>query len=166
MRSCLQVWRKAATTQSTVCAPYTVLITNREKNINELSRVWFILYLQNSIGTIKLLPHCHTLASFPGLPFYLPFAIHGSGLPLLCIIVNANKNGGGLGTRLVILYIYLSFVVSLLSLSYLWTNTCPLLCKSNFSVVINELWPTEKLSSLSVELAGLKVAMKLCTCML
>ena len=39
----------------------------------------------------------------------------------------------------------------------------------NFSVVINDLWPTEKLSSLqmwSVELAELEVAMKLCTCLL
>ena len=37
----------------------------------------FTLHLQNSLGTIKLLPHCHTLAAFPGLP-------------LLHIIVNAN----------------------------------------------------------------------------
>ena len=80
---------------------------------------------------IKLLPHCHTLALLPGLPhFYLPFAftaIHGGGLPLLYIIVNANgsqKHVGRPGNEAShSLSVLLCF--SILS-SYSWTDTCPL----------------------------------------
>ena len=143
----------------------------------------FTLYLENRIGTIKLLPHCHTLASFPGLPrFYLLFAftiIHESGLPLLCIVVNANrsKKQGRPGNELYISKLFICALLFLYSLSpiYSRTDTCPLTtnvfdyASQNFSLVINDLWPTEKLNSLQiwlVELAGLEVAMKLCTFLL
>ena len=62
----------------------------------------------------------HTLASFPGLPPFLPLTftvIHGSGLPLLYIIVNANgtQKQGGLGTRLVYIHAFLFVLVYSLS---------------------------------------------------
>ena len=109
-----------------------LFITNGKRISMNLAECAFTLYLQNSIGTIKLLSHCHTLASFLGLPhFYHPIAstvIHRSGLPLLYIIVNANgsQKQKGLGTRLVTLYPCFFICASLFSLSYSWTDTCPL----------------------------------------
>ena len=146
---------------------------------------WTYVYV-----TIKLLAHCHTLALFPQsqtsptttttttTTTTFTFRLHsqcihnGSGLPLLCVIVNANERQkwGRLRTRLVTLYIqalYLCFVVSLFSLSCSWTNTWASM-QVNICVVINCLWLNE-LTSLkiwSVELAGLEVVMKLCTCLL
>ena len=41
------------------------------------------------------------VASFPGLPrFRSSVCILERALPLPCIVLNANENGGGLGTRL------------------------------------------------------------------
>ena len=130
----------------TACVPCTVLITNGKRISMNWADCAFTLYLQNSIGTIKLLPHCHTLASFPGLPhFYLSFAftiIHRSGLPIVCIIVNANRsqNDGGLGMRVVTLYIqpFIFVLCCFPILSFLFMDTCHLtknvlwLCKSKF----------------------------------
>ena len=106
----------------------------------------FLCALAYVYVTIKLLAHCHTLALFPQsqtsptttttttTTTTFTFRLHsqcihnGSGLPLLCVIVNANERQkwGRLRTRLVTLYIqalYLCFVVSLFSLSCSWTNT-------------------------------------------
>ena len=71
----------------TACVPCTVLITNGKRKSTEQTCVLHCTYQ-------TVAPLSHSIALFPGLPcFYLLFAFtikHGSGLPLLCIIVNAN----------------------------------------------------------------------------
>ena len=107
-------------------------------------------------------------------PFLPSIRIHSNTRKWSSTPVNANgsQKQGGLGTRLVTLYPCFFICASLFSLSYSWTDTCPLtknVLDYASSVVINNLWPTVKLSSLQMwsgELAGLEVAMKLCTCLL
>ena len=73
---------------TTACVPCTVLITNGKEN--QLSRLVFLHCTYQTVA-----PLSHSIALFPGLLcFYLLFVftiIHGSGLPLLYIlIVNAS----------------------------------------------------------------------------
>ena len=147
----LQVWRKAATT---ACVPCLSL------HMHQMIFIPIIMGKGYQWTKQSVLSHCtsrtvyrdyqtvaplsYSIASFPGLPhFFLPFAftvIHGSGIPLLYSIVNTNRSQkqGGLGTRLVTLYPCFFICASLFSLSYSWTDTCPLtknvlwLCKSKF----------------------------------
>ena len=146
-----------------------VLITNGKRISINWADCAFTLYLQNSLGSSlddkcmvilnNIITNCcpivtlqpHSQAS----PVFTFICVHNNtrmwSSTHCCVLLWAlteGKKGGGLGTRLVTLYIQASVFV-------------PCCCSILF-LPINDLWPKE-LSSLqiwSVELAGLDVVMK------